>query len=273
MKVLYIDEAGGVEAPNSSAAATPLMVIAGVAFDDAVLATLTRDFLELKARFFPGKVAGSQHLLDYVLAEVKGSDLRGAVRGSRSKRRHAIGFLDKVVDLMDTHGARIVGRIWIKNAAMNPRSSYTFAIQDVASHFEHLLTSSNETGLMICDGRLHYQDAQVSHSIFTQKHKLGGDSFPHLVEATVFGRSQNHVGLQISDLLASALLFPMAARTYCAAPPATVHTSPHFDVIKTRYAARLRAMQHRYQDGAGRWRGGIVVSDRRAQLPSKQLFL
>jgi hypothetical protein len=144
MKVLYIDEAGGVEAPNSSAAATPLMVIAGVAFDEAVI---------------------------------------------RNTRRHAIGFLDKVVELMGSHGARIVGRIWVKDAAMNPRSSYTFAIQDIASHFEHLLTSSNAAGLMICDGRLHHQDAEVSHSIFTQKHKLGGDSFPHLVEATVFGRS------------------------------------------------------------------------------------
>jgi hypothetical protein len=273
MKVLYIDEAGGVEAPNSSTAATPLMVIAGVVFDEAVISTLTSDYLHLKARFFPGKVAGARHLLDYVLAEVKGSDLRSAVRGSRNKRRHAIGFLDKVVELMESHGARIAGRIWVKDAAMNPRSSYTFAIQDIASHFEHLLTSSNEAGLMICDGRLHHQDAEVSHSIFTQKHKLAGDSFPHLVEATVFGRSQNHVGLQISDLVASALLFPMAARTYCAAPPATVHTSPHFDVIKARYGPRLRTMQHRYQDGAGRWRGGIVVSDRVGQLPSKQLFL
>jgi len=126
---------------------------------------------------------------------------------------------------------------------------------------------------MICDGRLHNQDAEVSHSIFTQKHKLAGDSYPHLIEATVFGRSQNHVGLQLADLVASAFLFPMATRTFCRLLPSGPHTSSHFAVLKQRYKSQLRPMQHRYQDGASRWRGGIVVSDKPGQLPSKQLFL
>lgn len=275
MKILYIDESGGFEAPDSSPTATPLMVIAGVVLDHASLPTLTDDFLKVKARFYPGKVKAALHL-DYVLAEVKGSDLRAAVRSSsRDKRRQAIGFLDQIIALLAAHDAAIIGRVWVKvpGESLRPNSSYTFAIQDLALHFEHLLGSISEIGLMVCDGRMHHQDAQVSHSIFTQKHKLAGDSYPHLVEATVFGRSQNHVGLQLADLVASAFLFPMATRTFCSSLPSGPHTSQHFDMIKQRYASRLRPMQHRYQDEALRWRGGIVVSDKLGQLPSKQLFL
>jgi len=65
----------------------------------------------------------------------------------------------------------------------------------------------------------------------------------------------------------------MAARTYCSRLPAGPHTHPAFDVIKQRYGTRLRAMQHRYQDPVGRWRGGIVVSDKLGQQPSKNLFV
>ena len=276
MKILYIDEAGGFEAPDSSPSATPLMVVAGVAFDHSRLPAITDEFLKLKARFYPGKVVAARHLLDYVLAEVKGSDVRAAVRSSsRDQRRQAIGFLDHTMALLASHGAAIVGRVWVKahRQSLSPRASYTFAIQDLALHFEHLLASSSDTGLMVCDGRMHHQDAEVAHSIFTQKHKLAGDSYPHLVEATLFGRSQNHVGLQLADLVASALLFPMATRTFCPTLPTGPHTSARFDTIKQRYASTLRSMQHRYQDGAGRWRGGVVVSDKLGHRPSKRTVL
>jgi hypothetical protein len=275
MKILYVDEAGGVEAPTSSASATPLMVIAGVVLDHADLLAITYDYLRLKARFFPGKVKGGRHLLDYVLAEVKGSDVRSLARASsRDQRRHCLGFLDQVVDVLERYGIRIIGRVWVKevSSSLDPRASYTFAIQDLATHFEHLLASANETGIMLCDGRLHHQDAQVSHSVFTQKHKISGDAYPHILEATMFGRSQNHVGLQLADLFASALIFPMACRTFCATTIPSTHTSPRYDAIKNRYGARLRVLQHRYQDATGRWRGGVVVSDRLGRQPSKHLF-
>jgi len=141
MKILYIDEAGGFEAPNSLATATPLMVIAGVVLDHAGLPTLTDEFLRLKARFYPGKVRAARHLLDYVLAEVKGAEVRAGVRSSsRDKRRQAIGFLDQTIALLSAHDAAIIGRVWVKapGQSLSPRASYTFAIQDLALHFEHL---------------------------------------------------------------------------------------------------------------------------------------
>lgn len=273
MRILYVDESGGFEAPNSHRSATPLMVIAGVALDHRSLPVITNEFLRLKARFFPRKVKGTR-ILDYVLAEVKGSDLRAGIRASsRDKRRHTIGFLDEVMKILTRNDGKVFGRVWVKDgAALDPRSSYTFAIQDLSQHFNHLLVAENDLGLVLCDGRLHHQDAQVSHSVFTKKNKMTGDAYPNIIEASVFGQSQNHVGLQLADLVASGFLFPMATRTYCVGHSTGPHMSPRFDDLRRRYGSQVKALQYRYQDEAARWRGGVVVSDALGRKPSKAMF-
>jgi hypothetical protein len=63
----------------------------------------------------------------------------------------------------------------------------------------------------------------VSHSIFTQKFKAEGDQYPRVLEMPTFGHSNNHVGIQIADLLASALLYPMATCAYCRGHVSNVH--------------------------------------------------
>lgn len=178
------------------------------------------------------------------------------------------------VDLVERYDLRLIGRVWIKgpDQALNPRASYTFAIQDIACHFNHFLVSKTGSGLMVCDGRAHSQDAQVSHSIFTLKHKQSGDELPRLVEAPVFGRSENHVGLQLADILASGLIFPIAARVYCSAHASGLDTHQDYDVLRTRFSACLRPQQHLYKDSDGRTRGGIVVSDRLGKKSSSLLF-
>ena len=105
--------------------------------------------------------------------------------------------------------------MWIKGKgqALDPTPTYTFAVQDIATHFEHYLAYTEDLGLVICDARSHSKDILVGHSIVTQKHQVSGDAFPHLVDAPVFGRSQNYVGIQIADLVASAIVFPAAAYT------------------------------------------------------------
>ena len=149
---------------------------------------------------------------------------------------------------------------------------HTYAIQDMARHFEHSLAAARQTGLMVCDSRMHHQDREVSHSVFTQKHRLAGDAFPHLVESPTFGVSDNHAGLQLSDLLAGGLLFPMACRVYCLGSSATAHLDPRYDRVRERYAPRLQRLQYRYTNTAGQTAGGIVVSDKRGQRPSQALF-
>lgn len=272
MYLCYIDESGGFEAPGSGPGATPLMLFAGLIISAEAVSPLTADLLALKRKFYPGKAA--KHL-DYLRAEIKGADLRSAIRStSRRKQRHAFGVLDGVVTLLERHDVRLVGRVWIKEAttALDPGASYAFAIQDIARHFNSFLVVNDSQGMLLCDSRLHRQDAQVAHSLFTQKYKRSGDELPRLVEPTVFGQSENHAGLQIADLVASAMLFPMASRVYCAGYVTGNDMKRRLDVVRTRYATRLKPRQYLYRDTEGKMRGGIVVSDKLGQKPSRALF-
>lgn len=270
-----MDESGGFEAPDRSPDATPVMLIVGVVLDHRVLQPLTRDFLAVKSRYYPTACYnGPGHNLDRVRTEIKGSKVRESLRSdARRKRSHGFGYVDRTVELLERYDARIIGRLWVKepSTGLNPQSSYTFAIQDIARHFNALLLSANDMGLMVCDGRRYTQDAEVSHSVFTQKHQVSGDSLPALVETPVFGRSESHPGIQLADAVASALLFPMATRTYCATTCTSSHAHPRFDEVKKRYASRLKALRFTYTV-EGKPKGGIVVSDKVGQLPSGRLF-
>lgn len=158
MYICYVDESGGFEAPNQASGATPLMTFAGLIIRTDALAPLTADFLNLKRRFYPG--LQTVRNLDFVLNEVKGSGLRKRVRSqSREQRRHSIGVLDSTVRLIERYNLRLLGRVWIKepDETLAPQASYTFAIQDIARHFNHFLESQFDSGLMLCDGRAHRQ--------------------------------------------------------------------------------------------------------------------
>ena len=59
------------------------------------------------------------------------------------------------------------------------------------------------------------KNLRVSHSIFTQK--FGAvPKYERLVELPTFGHSDNHAGLQLCDIVCSALLNPIACFAYCA---------------------------------------------------------
>ncbi len=272
MYLCYIDESGGFEAPGSGPGATPLMLFAGLIVSADAVSPLTVDLVALKRKFYPGR---ADKRLDYLRVEIKGADLRSAIRStSRRRQRHAFGVLDGVVALLERYDVRLVGRIWIKEAAnaLDPGPTYSFAIQDIARHFNHFLVVEDSQGIVLCDSRRHRQDAQVAHSLFTLKYKRSGDGLPRLVEPTVFGQSENHAGLQIADLVAAGLLFPMASRVYCAGHVPGTDVKRRLDVVRTRYAARLRPRQYLYRDAEGRMRGGIVVSDKLGHQPSRALF-
>ena len=274
MHICYIDESGGFEVPASNPAATPLMAIVGLILDTSKIHQATDQLLQAKLNFFPQKCQSSM-FLDHILSEVKGGDLRAALRSNRRNvRRHAKGYLDRITDILEQQGSAIIGRVWIKaiGEPLDPAGSYTYAIQDLARHFQLFLDTNQSTGLIVCDGRMHNQNSQVSHSIFTQKNRAAGDPLPRILEAPVFGSSANHAALQLADTIASALIFPLAARVYCAHQWSGGHTDPHFDEIRTRYATRLAALQFRHKDQAGKWQGGIVVSDKLRHLPSARLF-
>lgn len=274
MKVCYVDEAGDGERPDPAAVnVPPVFVICGLVVDSAVLADLTRDFLQVKGRFHPAK-AGT-HQLDGILREVKGSELRRDVRsGSRRRNRAAIGLLDQTMNLLDRYDIGLVGRVWIKDPTgpSDEKAMYTFSIQDISEHFQHHLVSHASDGLVICDSRTKVQNSGVAHSVFTKMFRQAGDAYPNILEMPVFGHSDNHAGLQLADLVTSGLIFPIAARTYCQGQFTGPHVDPAYDSLKQRFGPRLQRRQIRYQNHGGKWTGGLVVSDPVGHRSGAELF-
>ena len=68
------------------------------------------------------------------------------------------------------------------------------------------------------------------------------------------------------------MLFPIAARVYCAEDLRSIHTDSRFEILRGRYSSRLHSRQYFYKNTKGRRRGGVVVSDKLNKKPSKLLF-
>lgn len=261
----FVDEAGCTGLlPSPTADIQPLFVVGGLFLAQYELPDLTKEFLQLKGQFFPDQM-GQGPFLGRMLVEIKGSKLRKAcAEGGRRPRRRAVAFLHKAIDLVSDRGGRFVARIWVKGvgARMDGRAVYTSSLQWICQQFQRHLTESNEQGMVIADARGETANVNATHSIFTQKHQTGGDNYNRILETPTFGHSNNHCGLQLADLLCSALLFPMAIYSYCEGHIQNVHVRPGYRGVKESFARRVSALQYRYFDDASvKWAGGVVVSD------------
>ena len=170
---------------------------------------------------------------------------------------------------------RLVARIWVKGIGMpfEPTPVYTSSIQGICTYFDHYLNQAGDIGACIADSRNKFKNVSVSHSIFTQKFSPAARAYPRIVELPTFGHSDNHAGLQVCDILCSALLFPVACHAYCAGHVNNVHVQPATERLRLRYGGQLKALQYRYLDAAtNRYRGGLVVSDAIAHRSASQMF-
>jgi hypothetical protein len=277
VKLLYLDEAGDLLALPAQALTDtdqPVFVLGGIIMDYARLDALTQDFLALKKRFFPGLPYPSNLALDAVLPEIKGANIRrNAIHRSRQLRRHTLGFISHIVSLLENHHVQITARIWIKQPGgyMNRTAIYTSSVQRLYRIYDHYLTTAQDYGMCLIDSRSKFLNVPVAHSIFTQKFK-NIPEYLRVIELPGFVHSDNHVGIQLSDLLCSALLSPMAAVTYCFGHIANVHVKAEHAVFKQLYGHRLKALQYRFQDSDGRWRGGISVTDLIGKRSCAHLF-
>jgi len=242
----------------------PTFTLAALFVEHTRLEGLTHDFLMLKRQLFPHLNYRSSRFLDTVLPEVKGCDLRRNIaRGSRNSRRHDLLFLDRVLAMLDQHAVKLIARVWIKQlgSSFRGRPVYTASIQRLYEAFDHYLSSAQDYGFSIADGRKKGLNVNVAHSIFTKKYSAASPSFPRILELPSFGHSDNHVGLQLCDIVTSGLITPIASLSYCTGYVRNVHVQPNYTLIKQRYGSRLRNLQYRYQDLSGKWRGGITVYD------------
>jgi hypothetical protein len=265
MRICYVDEAGCTGMlPAGASDIQPVFVLCGVDFRAEDLSHVTHDFLHLKRRYFPALSAAQSHYLGLILPEIKGSDVRKqATCGSRRRSRHAVGFIESVVRLVEKYHGRLYGRVWVKAPGheFNGRSVYTFSLQYICHWFNHRLHADDSHGMIICDSRNKALNSIASHSVFTQKFQATGDAFPRIAEMPAFGHSENHAGVQIADLICSALLVPLAIEAYCRGRLSGTHMRD-YSVLRERFAARLEALQHRCANQNGKLCGGVTVDDK-----------
>lgn len=272
--VCYVDEAGcSAPLPSAKTDIQPILVVAGLIVDHAKLPSLTVEFLKLKRKFYPKKFT-SQHLLDDVREEIKGSDIRGVIRRKALKAKAEMKMLDELLAMLKTHGAKLFATVWIKGIGtpFKARSVYTTSIQFACRTFHAFLEEKDDFGCMLADFRTTQLNDQVAHSIFTQKYRAKGDPLPRLLELPTFGISNNHAGLQITDFICSSFIFPIASATYCRGHVCGVHVTSNDMLIKRRYLARLKGLQFRYSNSRGKMDGGIWVSDAHARRGSLPFF-
>lgn len=275
MLLCYIDEAGDTGSlPAKTSPIQPVVIICGLAVEHVKLSDLTHRFIALKKNFFPNLIPQGRRYLDWMLREIKGAEIRKSVCSTdRGESRQAIGFLDKIVDLLTEYDVKIFGRVWIKEIgrAIRGHAIYTSSIQAICTTLQKLLIESRSSAFIIADSRNHSLNTRVAHSIFTRKFKSDGDDYPSIFELPAFGHSDNHAGLQLCDLVCSALLFPMATDAYCNGYVENLHVRPGYSILRDRYGSALSHLQYRYPEN-GRYRGGITTDDKLGQRSGALLF-
>lgn len=268
VKICYIDESGDLGTLPADSKPDdnhqPVLVITGLFVDYKHLYDLTHDFIKLKYRFYPGLNYPTERFLDRIIPEIKGADVRrNAMRGGRRAQRHAIGFMDRIIDLLFKYDVKCAARVWVKilGEQFNGKAVYTSSIQSLFDYFENYLAESDDHGVVIADSRDYMKNISVSHSVFTQKFRQLRPMYPHIIEMPCFGHSNNSAGIQLCDIISSAFLYPIASYVYCSKFVHNVHTRPEAEIIRDRYGLALKDMQHRFTDEKGYKQGGIVVSD------------
>lgn len=272
----YVDESGdaescGRERPDGP----PVFALVGVTVPQERQKALTWDFLQLKKEFEPS--LATQRLSDLVRFEIKGASIRRDLRrDSRKPRRRAERILDSVLSVVEKHECQLIGKVVTKreDGLIRDAEVYPKAIRQMAETFEAGLAAAQVHGMMILDSRTKTKNEGSVHGITTQRFKTGGDMVPHLLEAPVFGHSDTHVPLQIADILASALVFPIACHIYCSKMSWNHHVrgSNRYEGLRDRYGARLQNLEYRYLDAEGTRRGGFQVEDRIGLKPTHHLF-
>ena len=162
-----------------------------------------------------------------------------------------------------------VGKAWGRGLTA---SSYHMSVAGIADDFHNRLAATGQSGMMVLDARTKVKNTPNVLGVTTRKFRSGGDPLPRLVESPVFGHSDSHLGLQAADIVASALVFPLACLAYCDNMPWNTHCHGNYQRILQRYAERLHKLECRDVVGGGGRTGGVKVHDLRNHRASIEIF-
>ncbi|MFI7350377.1 DUF3800 domain-containing protein [Streptomyces sp. NPDC049936] len=275
MHLCYIDEAGnGQTLDPARPDAPPVLVVGGFTVPRAHIKSLTWAFLDVKKHYRP-QLRNAEQLSEVIQHEIKGADVRKNLRaGNHNWRRAAIELVGALLGILEAHDSRVLARVWIKEEglAFDESGVYPASVAALNETFQAQLAHEHSRGMMVLDSRTKVKNAPNVHCVTTRKYRTGGDSLRGVIESPVFGHSDTHALLQLSDLVVSSLLFPIACHAYLNDVTWNVHCDDAYQPLREQFGERLKNLQFRYQDPVGKWRGGIVVSDRRTRQSSSLMF-
>ena len=278
VQLCYVDESGKAETlTRADGQQQPVLVIAGVSLPEDQLTAVTHDWIELKRRYLPGLARrGRKGWLDAILSEMKGSGLRRGFRakGTNRQQKHSIGVIDGTLKLLERHDARIVGRVWVKSldAPNDDMRLHSSSLQFICAAF-HAGLPGDERGMVVVDSQTYQHNFRLAHSMFTQRFGLA-PSHERLVDMPVFGHSDNHAGLQIADLLCSAVLAPIACAVYAGCYSEwNTHCDSGFLDIRDRFGDRLQALTYDWFNvKAAKETSSVVVDDPVGKRPTRLMW-
>jgi hypothetical protein len=274
--IAYVNECGcSGELPSADSPVMPLLTIAGFAAPATGIERLTVGLAEWKLRFFPGLCRDLADPLDSILVEIEGAELRRLARRSKKAARFAAVALGGLLDLLEAEEARLLGRVWIKgiDEPFNRRAIFSTSLQTILGGLGDLCARRGTNGIALLASGDRSPKETLSQQLFSRKFSSPRGGLERLAELPSFAHPANHAGLQLAGLLCSALLFPLAAYSFCRGYVRNpTHVSDAYLALKERLGDRLEKLQHRYQDGAGKWQGGITVSDQLGGRPGGILF-
>ena len=268
----YLDETG---ADGKSPPGAPIFALAGFVVPAGEVGRMTREFVAAKRAYDPNRFKGVP-VLESVQGEVKGHKLFRVLAEEIGKRQApAAVFLRETLDIVARLGGGLVGRFWVKpkpeGERFNINAVYASSVAAIAGDFQRFLSARRARGVMWCDSRRHpgqpeaKPNVPVSHAVFVQK--FGDkDALPGVLESPAFVDSKNHAGIQIADLLCSALIGPIAAAHYRAE---SRRADPRALELRDRdgFGERMNKMQLRVRDDSGVVRGALTSGDLRSSAP------
>ena len=289
----YLDETGSdLGTPVVGSDSPPIFVVAGIVIPAGGVAQMTREFVAAKREYDPERfedIPASERARE----EVKGHKMfRVLAKGGGKQQAAAVAFLHETLDIVARLDGGLVGRFQVKVAGerFNTNAVYASSVAEIAGNFQKFLEARRARGMIWCDSR-RYRDWDVakvcpdcgkrvifcerkdeplnipiSRAVFAKKFGGEKDALPDVAEAPAFVNSENHAGIQIADLLCSALIGPIAAAHY---RPESSRADPRALELRDRdgFGERMNKMQLRVQDDSGVVRGALTSGDHRSSAP------
>jgi hypothetical protein len=278
VQLLYVDEAGNAARySRGDPSGSPLLVIAGLTLNRAHLPVANERMLLARCAAF-GRRPKTPLVESLHANEVKGATLRGGLLGreGRRKQKHCWEYVESCMGILEDLGSRIFGNVWLKapGECLDDAGVYGASLQHFAVDFAHHLANSDEHGLMLLDGRSVPQDRSAQRAVFDVKYGRETDSVPDLIDRLIevpsAGNSKHFGGLQLVDVIASSLLYPLACEAYGVE---LEHTQQWKQAGKLRqaYGARLAALEYRWRGPDRQRYGGFFVTQGGDPLDPKPL--